>query len=155
MKKVLKDKKAVITIGAILVLVIVIIMTAVMCGKNENKESSGNTIEKEITELEQKDSDKENSKEESKEESGRGLDVAGPDEADEDDRTGAVEFIGPDASGSGSEAGSENTTGSGNSGNSGSTTGNGNTSDGSTTDGEKEGNLDEEADSVGGYGDFF
>ena len=140
-------------IVAVVALVIAIMLIVVMCGKKEDKELGEEKTGKETIELEQDNTDKKQSEE--NEESGRGLDVAGPDEADEDDRTGAVEFIGPDASGSGIEAGSENTTGSGNSGNSGSTAGNGNTSGGSSTDGGKEGNLDEETDNKSLFGDFF
>ena len=89
MDKVQRNKKILIFVGIILLLLAVVVCTLKSCSGEKTSGDSDRDKVQEVV-IEEKESEE-------------GLDIAGPDDADESDSKGAVEFIGPDEATSNSQ----------------------------------------------------
>lgn len=87
-----KNKKILIFVGIILLLVVVVVFALKSCSGGKTSWNSDKA--KEVV-IEEKESEE-------------GLDIEGPDDADENDVEGAVEFIEPDEAGNNSQTPSKN-----------------------------------------------
>ena len=153
MDKVQKNRKILIFVGIILLVLVAVVFALKSCGREETSGDSDRDKVQEVM-IEEKESEE-------------GLDIAGPDDADESDSKGAVEFIGPDEATSNSQTpskdnGVENNESANNNSDSEKKENADNTGDkeGKEENGNNEsqnGGLDEEAteSKTGKYGTFF
>ena len=137
MKKLEMNKKTIIILAAIAVLIIAVVIGVTMCGKKEPEGSDKNKSEKDNVKIEQNDDkDDENTIGNDAVDQEGGLQIMEPEEADKSEDTNKVEFVNPDGSSNGTTDG-ENPSGEGDKEN-------------------KEENLDEvDDDEESKYGDIF
>ncbi len=113
MKKLEINKKTIIILAAIAVLIIAVAIGVTMCGKKEQEGSDKNKSEKDNVKTEQND-DKDNENDignDTVDQEG-GLQIMGPEEADKQEDTNKVEFVNPNGSSNGTTDG-ENPSGEG------------------------------------------